>query len=205
MDGWGRVWRRIRARGSSPLARLFEQVVGDERVAPRGGGVGRLLHELVGAAEDEGLIGDEHAEHLHAVGRGPRGGRDVGHPGRLDRRPVPRLLPPPARAASRRRQEGGSRKQAPLIGGCMGPYLRGTRNTRPSSSSEGAAAGSGSAPGEGRGGGSGGAGIGGWHGKVVVWVAGGTARAAVAECEAADGSERGGTRRRRREAKGVAV
>jgi hypothetical protein len=169
MDGWGRVWRRIRARGSSPLARLFEQVVGDERVAPRGGGVGRLLHELVGAAEDEGLVGDEHAEHLHAVGRGPRGGRDVGHPGRLDRRPVPRLLPPPARAASRRRQEGGSRKQAPLIEGCMGPYLRGTRNTRPSSSSEGAAAGSGSAPAEGRDGGSGGAGIGDGGGTRRLW------------------------------------
>lgn len=102
-----------------PGARLGEEVGGDEGVGPGGGRVGGGgvgLEEVVGAAEGEGLVGDEHAEHLHAdaVGGRARRRRGVRHPGRLDPSPFLRLPPPPVEdeedAVVLIRRRGGGRR-----------------------------------------------------------------------------------------------
>lgn len=130
----------------SPGARLGEEVGGDEGVGPGGGRVGGGgvgLEEVVGAAEGEGLVGDEHAEHLHAdaVGGRARRRRGVRHPGRLDPSPFLRLPPPPAFAPITKVRSATHPIRSKLrgvVGVRASPrvrsYLWRTRKTRSSSS-----------------------------------------------------------------------
>jgi len=101
-------------RAISPVPRLGEEVGRKERVAP--GGCGGLLEELVRAAEGVRLVGEEHAQHPHAVGGGSSRRGHVGQPGHVDRRSLLRLLPPPAPIASRQKGRSVPAGAPPRIG-----------------------------------------------------------------------------------------